>query len=68
MVKKIVKHLDNDNQRIVSMCVLYHLSIDDKSKPMFTFTQCIDYVNHPTIFFFKKFLIKFNFFFTFVII
>jgi hypothetical protein len=31
----------NENQRVVSMCLLYQLSIDDKAKKMFTFTECV---------------------------
>jgi hypothetical protein len=35
----------------MAICILYHLSIDNKSKPMFTFTNCVDKVNN--LFFFK---------------
>lgn len=45
LLPKLVNLLNNENQRIVAMCILYHLSIDDKSKPMFTFTNCIDIVS-----------------------
>lgn len=44
LLPKLVDLLNNENQRIVSMCILYHLSMDDNSKSMFTFTNCIDNV------------------------
>ncbi len=44
VLPKLVALLSNENQRIVSMCILYHLSMDDNWKPMFTFTNCVDNV------------------------
>ena len=45
LLPKLVNLLNNENQRIVSMCILYHLSMDDNNKGMFTFTNCVDYVS-----------------------
>jgi hypothetical protein len=42
LLPKLVGLLSNQNQRTISICILYHLSMDDKSKGLFTFTDCID--------------------------
>ncbi|XP_041482280.1 kinesin-associated protein 3 [Lytechinus variegatus] len=41
MLPKFVELLANDNHKLVVLCVLYHVSQDDKAKSMFTYTDCI---------------------------
>ena len=31
---------DDENQRLICLCLLYHLSMDDKTKAYFTYTKC----------------------------
>ena len=35
---------DNENHKLIVLCILYHISMDDKSKSMFTYTDCIPMV------------------------
>lgn len=32
--------LDDENQRLICLCLLYHLSMDDRTKGYFTYTKC----------------------------
>ena len=36
---------DNENHKMIVLCILYHVSMDDKAKSMFTFTDCIPIVS-----------------------
>ena len=36
---------DNENHKLIVLCILYHISMDDKSKSMFTYTDCIPIVS-----------------------
>ncbi|XP_069120818.1 kinesin-associated protein 3-like isoform X1 [Argopecten irradians] len=44
LLPKLVGLLNNENHRLIVLCILYHISMDDKSKSMFTFTDCIPMV------------------------
>ena len=35
----------NDNYKQIAMCVLYHISMDDRFKSMFAYTDCIPQVS-----------------------
>ncbi|CAB4032785.1 kinesin-associated 3 isoform X2, partial [Paramuricea clavata] len=41
LVPKLVALIDNEIQCIVVLCILYHISMDDRYKSMFTYTDCI---------------------------
>ncbi|XP_046844229.1 kinesin-associated protein 3-like isoform X2 [Xenia sp. Carnegie-2017] len=41
LVPKLVALLGNEIQCIVVLCILYHISTDDRYKSMFTYTDCI---------------------------
>ncbi|XP_071948132.1 kinesin-associated protein 3-like [Antedon mediterranea] len=41
LLPKFVALLDNDNHSLIVLCLLYHISMDDKAKSMFTYTDCI---------------------------
>lgn len=34
----------NENYKQIAMCVLYHISMDDRFKSMFAYTDCIPQV------------------------
>jgi hypothetical protein len=36
---------DNENHKLIVLCILYHISLDDKAKSMFTYTDCIPMVS-----------------------
>ncbi|XP_022085406.1 kinesin-associated protein 3-like [Acanthaster planci] len=44
LLPKLVGLLGNDNHRVIVLCILYHISMDDKAKSMFTYTDCIPMV------------------------
>ncbi|XP_050693389.1 kinesin-associated protein 3-like isoform X2 [Eriocheir sinensis] len=44
LLPKLVSHMSEDRHQQAVLAVLYHLSVDDKCKSMFTYTDCI-----PTI-------------------
>lgn len=44
LLPKLVGLLNNENHRLIILCILYHVSMDDKSKSMFTYTDCIPMV------------------------
>ncbi|KAK3087402.1 hypothetical protein FSP39_005444 [Pinctada imbricata] len=44
LLPKLVGLLNNENHRLIVLCILYHISMDDKSKSMFTYTDCIPMV------------------------
>lgn len=35
----------NENYKQIAMCVLYHISMDDRFKSMFAYTDCIPQVS-----------------------
>ncbi|XP_059150939.1 kinesin-associated protein 3-like isoform X2 [Physella acuta] len=41
LLPKLVNLLTNENHRQLVLCILYHISMDDKAKSMFTFTDCV---------------------------
>lgn len=41
LLPKLVGLLNNENHKMIVLCILYHVSMDDKAKSMFTFTDCI---------------------------
>ncbi|ESP00888.1 hypothetical protein LOTGIDRAFT_140251 [Lottia gigantea] len=44
LLPKLVNLLVNENHRLIVLSLLYHISLDDKSKAMFTYTDCIPMV------------------------
>ncbi|XP_055896459.1 kinesin-associated protein 3-like isoform X2 [Biomphalaria glabrata] len=44
LLPKLVNLLTNENHRLMVLCILYHISMDDKAKSMFTFTDCFPIV------------------------
>ncbi|XP_072014617.1 kinesin-associated protein 3-like [Amphiura filiformis] len=44
LMPKLVGLLSNENHRLIVLCILYHISMDDKAKSMFTYTDCIPLV------------------------
>ncbi|CAF1046604.1 unnamed protein product [Adineta ricciae] len=40
LLPKLVDLIDDDNQRLISLCLLYHLSMDNTNKAFFTYTKC----------------------------
>ncbi|KAL5012631.1 hypothetical protein ScPMuIL_011182 [Solemya velum] len=44
LLPKLVDLLKNDNHKLIVLCILYHISMDEKAKSMFTFTHCIPIV------------------------
>lgn len=38
-------YLANEIHSVVVLCILYHISMDDRFKSMFTFTDCIPIVS-----------------------
>ncbi|CAL1547744.1 unnamed protein product [Lymnaea stagnalis] len=41
LLPKLVNLLTNENHRHLVLSILYHISMDDKAKSMFTYTDCI---------------------------
>ncbi|KAK2494481.1 hypothetical protein MC885_010841, partial [Smutsia gigantea] len=41
LLPKLTGLLGNENYKQISMCVLYHISMDDRFKSMFAYTDCI---------------------------
>ncbi|CAI9726456.1 kinesin-associated protein 3 isoform X3 [Octopus vulgaris] len=44
LLPKLVSLLNNENHKLVVLGILYHISMDDKAKTMFTYTDCIPVV------------------------
>lgn len=44
LLPKLVGLLNNENHKLIVLCILYHISLDDKAKSMFTYTDCIPMV------------------------
>ncbi|XP_070538501.1 kinesin-associated protein 3-like isoform X1 [Ptychodera flava] len=44
LLPKLVSLINNENHRVIVLCLLYHISMDDKAKSMFTYTDCIPIV------------------------
>ncbi|XP_006812486.1 kinesin-associated protein 3-like [Saccoglossus kowalevskii] len=44
LLPKLVSLISNENHRVIVLCLLYHISMDDKAKSMFTYTDCIPVV------------------------
>ncbi|KAK7502598.1 hypothetical protein BaRGS_00006173 [Batillaria attramentaria] len=44
LLPKLVNLLNNENHKLIILCILYHISLDDKAKSMFTYTDCIPMV------------------------
>lgn len=40
----------NENYKQIAMCVLYHISMDDRFKSMFAYTDCIPQVSGLSVF------------------
>ncbi|CAF0817808.1 unnamed protein product [Rotaria sp. Silwood1] len=40
LLPKLVELIDDENQRLICLCLLYHLSMDDRTKGYFTYTKC----------------------------
>ncbi|OCT83064.1 kinesin-associated protein 3 [Xenopus laevis] len=41
LLPKLIVLLDNENYKQIVMCILYHISMDDRFKSMFAYTDCI---------------------------
>lgn len=37
---------ENENHKTVVLCILYHISLEDNAKSMFSYTDCIPVVSH----------------------
>ncbi|KAI0222323.1 Kinesin-associated protein 3 [Lamellibrachia satsuma] len=44
MLPKLVSILQNENHYMIVLCILYHISMDDRSKSLFAYTDCIPIV------------------------
>ncbi|XP_078687580.1 kinesin-associated protein 3-like isoform X3 [Branchiostoma floridae x Branchiostoma belcheri] len=44
LLPKLTALINNENHRVVVLCILYHISMDDRCKSMFTYTDCIPVV------------------------
>ncbi|KAK3581891.1 hypothetical protein CHS0354_024204 [Potamilus streckersoni] len=44
LLPKLVNLLNNENHQLIVLCILYHISMDEKSKSMFTYTDCVPMV------------------------
>ncbi|CAG5115680.1 unnamed protein product, partial [Candidula unifasciata] len=44
LLPKLVNLLNNENHYHLVLCVLYHISMDDKAKTMFIYTDCVPLV------------------------
>uniref|UniRef100_A0A4X1UV41 Kinesin associated protein 3 n=2 Tax=Sus scrofa TaxID=9823 RepID=A0A4X1UV41_PIG len=44
LLPKLTALLGNENYKQIAMCVLYHISMDDRFKSMFAYTDCIPQV------------------------
>uniref|UniRef100_A0A7N5ZQ26 Kinesin-associated protein 3b n=1 Tax=Anabas testudineus TaxID=64144 RepID=A0A7N5ZQ26_ANATE len=53
LLPKLCALLGDENNRLVAMRVLYHISIDDRYKGMFVYTDCITCVNVVDLFLFS---------------
>uniref|UniRef100_A0A2K6EIF0 Kinesin associated protein 3 n=1 Tax=Propithecus coquereli TaxID=379532 RepID=A0A2K6EIF0_PROCO len=45
LLPKLTALLGNENYKQIAMCVLYHISMDDRVKSMFAYTDCIPQVS-----------------------
>ncbi|KPP78480.1 kinesin-associated protein 3-like [Scleropages formosus] len=41
LLPKLTALLGNESQKQIAMCILYHISVDDRFKSMFAYTDCI---------------------------
>ncbi|KAG7487580.1 hypothetical protein MATL_G00024970 [Megalops atlanticus] len=41
LLPKLTTLLGNETQKQIAMCILYHISVDDRFKSMFAYTDCI---------------------------
>ncbi|XP_039590430.1 kinesin-associated protein 3a [Polypterus senegalus] len=41
LLPKLTALIGNENHKQIAMCILYHISIDDRFKSMFAYTDCI---------------------------
>lgn len=46
MLPKLVNYIKEDAHRVFSLCILYHISVDDKCKGLFTYTDIVPVVIH----------------------
>ncbi|XP_046371421.1 kinesin-associated protein 3-like [Haliotis rufescens] len=44
LLPKLVGLLNNENHKMIVLCILYHISMEEKAKSMFTYTDCIPMV------------------------
>ena len=44
LLPKLVPLIEEEQQRTVVLCLLYHLSMEDRCKSMFTYTDCVPLV------------------------
>ena len=40
---------EDDSHRTLVLCILYHISIEEKSRPVFAYTDCVPQVNKHII-------------------
>ena len=38
-----------ENHRLIVLCILYHISIDEKSRSMFAYTDCVPQVSQHSV-------------------
>ena len=46
MLPKLVTLMKEEPHRVFSLCILYHISVDDKCKPLFVFTDIVPIILH----------------------
>jgi len=42
----VLYFVENENHSLIVTCILYHISIDDKAKSLFAYTDCIPIVRY----------------------
>lgn len=58
-------HAANEIHSVVVLCILYHVSMDDRFKSMFTYTDCIPIVSFSRVFLSTCLLLFLDHFFLF---
>uniref|UniRef100_A0A8C9U6X3 Kinesin-associated protein 3b n=1 Tax=Scleropages formosus TaxID=113540 RepID=A0A8C9U6X3_SCLFO len=49
LLPKLTALLGNESQKQIAMCILYHISVDDRFKSMFAYTDCIPQVRQTNV-------------------
>ena len=46
LLPKIVAYIGDEAHRVFALCILYHISVDDRLKPLFSYTDIVPVVIH----------------------